>query len=209
MTSLRSQDAGPAGTPALAAVVLAAGQGTRMGSRTHKVLHQLAHRPLICRVLDLVHAAGAAHVVVVLGHQADQVRAVLPESVDTVVQSPQLGTGHAVQVAAVQVKRYNPQRVLVHLGDEALVRAESLLRLAGQPLGPDCPIALLNARVSNPFGYGRVVRLPDGSVDRMVEEVDASPEERLVNEIWSGSMLLWAPWLWEHIERLPRSPKGE
>jgi bifunctional UDP-N-acetylglucosamine pyrophosphorylase / glucosamine-1-phosphate N-acetyltransferase len=180
-----------------------------MRSRQPKVLHQLAHRPLICRVLDLVRGAGAGHVVVVLGHQAEQVRAVLPESVDTVVQSPQLGTGHAVQVAARTIKRHKPRRLLVHLGDEALVRVESLQRLAHQSLGPDAPIALLNAKVGDPFGYGRVIRLPDGSVDRMVEEVDATPEERIVNEIWSGSMLLWTPWLWEHIDRLPRSAKGE
>jgi bifunctional UDP-N-acetylglucosamine pyrophosphorylase / glucosamine-1-phosphate N-acetyltransferase len=180
-----------------------------MRSRQHKVLHRLAHRPLICRVLDLVHAAGAGDVVVVLGHQADAVRRLLPANVQTVVQEPQLGTGHAVQVAGEQLKSYAAERVLVHYGDEALVRVDSLRRLTQQELGPRAPIGLLNARVKDPFGYGRVIRLPDGTVDRMVEEVDASPDERAVNEIWSGSMLAWAPWLWEHIDRLPLSPKGE
>src|SRR5919202_6367021 len=76
------------GGPAVAAVVLAAGQGTRMRSRQPKVLHQLAHRPLICRALDLVRAAGVRRVVVVLGHQAEQVQAVLPAGVENLLQGP-------------------------------------------------------------------------------------------------------------------------
>jgi bifunctional UDP-N-acetylglucosamine pyrophosphorylase / glucosamine-1-phosphate N-acetyltransferase len=180
-----------------------------MRSRRPKVLHQLAHRPLICRVLDLVRAAGARRVVVVLGHEAEQVQAVLPADIDTVLQMPRLGTGHAVQVAAERLQAYAAERVLVHLGDEALVRVDSLRRLVEQDLSPEAPIALLNAQVNNPFGYGRVMRLPNGDVDRMVEEADASAAERAVNEVWSGSMLVWAPWLWDHIHRLPRSPKGE
>jgi bifunctional UDP-N-acetylglucosamine pyrophosphorylase/glucosamine-1-phosphate N-acetyltransferase len=180
-----------------------------MRSRRPKVLHHLAHRPLVCRVLDLVRASGVRRVVVVLGHEAEQVQAVLPADVDTVLQMPQLGTGHAVQVAAERLQSYAADRVLVHLGDEALVRVESLRRLVEQHLSPEAPVALLNAQVTDPFGYGRVIRLPNGDVDRMVEEADASSDERAVNEVWSGSMLVWAPWLWEHIHRLPRSPKGE
>jgi bifunctional UDP-N-acetylglucosamine pyrophosphorylase/glucosamine-1-phosphate N-acetyltransferase len=70
-------------------------------------------------------------------------------------------------------------------------------------------MALLNARVADPHGYGRVVRLADGSVDQIVEEVDATPEQRAIDEIWSGSMLLYTPWLWANLGRLPLSPKGE
>jgi bifunctional UDP-N-acetylglucosamine pyrophosphorylase/glucosamine-1-phosphate N-acetyltransferase len=180
-----------------------------MRSRRHKVLHPLAGRPLIHRVLDLIHGAGAGHVVVVLGHQADQVRKVLPESIDTIVQEPQLGTGHAVQVAAERLRSFGPGRVLVHYGDEALVRPETLQRLVATEVSADAPIALLNARVRDPHGYGRVVRLADGRVDRMVEEVDASPDERAINEIWSGTMLLFASWLWPNLENLPLSAKGE
>src|SRR5215472_5783822 len=84
--------ADPPSTGALAAAILAAGQGTRMRSTRHKMLHLLAGRPLIAHVLDLVITAGASSIVVVLGHQADEVRRVLPESVDTVIQEPQLGT---------------------------------------------------------------------------------------------------------------------
>jgi len=180
-----------------------------MHSRQHKVLHEFGGRPLIQRVLDLLAGAGATKVVVVLGHQAEQVRKALPESVETVVQEPQLGTGHAVQVAADCLKRSGAERLLVHYGDAALVRPESLRRLIAADVGPGAPIGLLIARVREPHGYGRVLRLADGSVGRMVEEVDATPEQRTVDEIWSGTMLVHTPWLWPNLAKLPLSAKGE
>jgi bifunctional UDP-N-acetylglucosamine pyrophosphorylase/glucosamine-1-phosphate N-acetyltransferase len=180
-----------------------------MRSAQHKMLHRLAGRPLIERVLDLLAEAGAASTIVVLGHQAEQVRRALPESVDTVVQEPQLGTGHAVQVAAERVRATGAERLLVHLGDVALVRARSLQRLVEAGVGPSSPVALLSANVRDPHGYGRVIRGADGSVERMVEEADATAEQRAVPEIWSGAMLFWTPWLWEHLPDLPVSPKGE
>lgn len=180
-----------------------------MRSRLPKVLHSLAGQPLILRVLQLVQTAAADHVIVVLGHEADQVRRCLPESVHVVVQQQQLGTGHAVQIAAEQLQQLGADRVLVHLGDEALVRPDSLRRLMTLELGPSTPIALLTARVKNPSGYGRVMRLADGNVECTVEELDASEEERAVNEIWSGTILLYGPWLWPNLARLPLSPKGE
>jgi bifunctional UDP-N-acetylglucosamine pyrophosphorylase / glucosamine-1-phosphate N-acetyltransferase len=199
----------PGPSDSLAAVILAAGQGTRMRSRRHKVLHPLAGKPLISRVLDLVTTAGAAHVVVVLGHQADQVRAVLPESVDVVIQEPQLGTGHATQVAAQAVQRSNAARVLIHYGDVALVKSSSLQRLVDAGVTGDAPLALLTARVREPHGYGRIIRTPDGTIVGTVEEVDATAEQRLLDEVWGGTLLARADWLWEHLPRLPLSPKGE
>jgi bifunctional UDP-N-acetylglucosamine pyrophosphorylase/glucosamine-1-phosphate N-acetyltransferase len=180
-----------------------------MRSRQHKVLHALAGKPLIQRVLDLLDGVGATRVVVILGHQADQVRQALPESVQTVVQEPQLGTGHAIQVAADCLKRTGAERLLVHYGDAALVRPESLQRLIATDVGDAAPIALLTARVRAPLGYGRVLRLADGSVATMVEEVDATAEQRAVDEIWSGTMLVYTPWLWSNLARLPLSAKGE
>jgi bifunctional UDP-N-acetylglucosamine pyrophosphorylase/glucosamine-1-phosphate N-acetyltransferase len=180
-----------------------------MRSQRHKVLHLLAGQPLIHRVLDLLAGAGASRIVVVLGHQADQVRQMLPESVDTVVQEPQLGTGHAVQMAAQGLKRLGASRLLVHYGDEALVRPDSLRRLIETGVSAEAPIGLLNAKVRDPFGYGRVVRLPDGSVGQMVEELDATPDQRRVDEVWSGTMLVWTDWLWPNLSQLPLSPKGE
>ncbi|MBV9544843.1 MAG: bifunctional UDP-N-acetylglucosamine diphosphorylase/glucosamine-1-phosphate N-acetyltransferase GlmU [Chloroflexi bacterium] len=190
-------------------MILAAGQGTRMRSHRQKVLHPLAGKPLILRILQLVHDAGAAHVVVVLGHQAEQVRRSLPSSVHTVIQMPQLGTGHAVQVAAQPVRASGADQLLVHLGDNALVRPATLERLTGTPIGAELPLVLLTARLADPTGYGRVIRGADGNVDAMVEEVDATHEQRATREVWGGSMLLWTPWLWENLSRLPLRPKGE
>jgi bifunctional UDP-N-acetylglucosamine pyrophosphorylase/glucosamine-1-phosphate N-acetyltransferase len=199
----------PPSTGTLVAVILAAGQGTRMRSRRHKVLHLLGGIPLIQRVLRLVEGAGATSIVVVLGHKADQVRKSLPEGVDTVVQEPQLGTGHAIRIASERLTRLGAERLLVHYGDEALVRPESLRRLVQVGVDADAPIALLNARVRDPHGYGRVIRLPDGRVGQMVEEVDATPAQRTVDEVWSGSMLVYTPWLWSKVNKLPLSAKGE
>src|SRR5215472_15044198 len=108
---------GPPGAVGLGAVVLAAGLGTRMRSRRHKVLHPLGGKPLILRVLDLLAAAGVERTVVVLGHLADQVEAVLPAGVVTIEQRPQLGTGHAVQMAADRLRELGVERLLVHYGD--------------------------------------------------------------------------------------------
>jgi bifunctional UDP-N-acetylglucosamine pyrophosphorylase/glucosamine-1-phosphate N-acetyltransferase len=199
----------PPSTGTLVAVVLAAGQGTRMRSRHHKVLHTLGGKTLIQRVLELIQGAGARRVVVVLGHQADEVRSALPESVDVVVQEPQLGTGHALQVAAPRLRSFGAERLLVHYGDEALIRPASLQRLVACELGPETPIALLSARVRDPHGYGRVIRTPGGEVERMVEDIDATPEQRSIDEIWSGTMLLDTRWLWPNLGRLPLSSKGE
>jgi bifunctional UDP-N-acetylglucosamine pyrophosphorylase/glucosamine-1-phosphate N-acetyltransferase len=180
-----------------------------MRSARHKMLHLLAGRPLLRHALDLVHSVGASSIVVVLGHQAEQVRQSLPDGVEAVIQEPQLGTGHALQVAADRLRRTGAERVLVHLGDVPLVRPRSLQRLTASDLGPESPVALLTARVADPRGYGRVIRGSDSNVERMVEEVDATPEQRRVDEVWSGSMLFWTPWLWQNLADLPRSPKGE
>ena len=180
-----------------------------MRSQQPKVLHPLGGKTLIQRVLDLVYGAGAQHIVVVLGHQADSVRKALPEAVDTIIQEPQLGTGHALQVAATRLKDVRADRLLVHYGDAALLRPETLRRLLAIQVRPDAPVALLCARVADPHGYGRVIRLPNGDVERMVEEVDATPEQRAIDEIWGGTMLLDTSWLWPNLPHLPLSAKGE
>ena len=180
-----------------------------MRSRTHKVLHEVAGRPLILRALDLAAQIGVRSPVVVLGHLAEEVRAVLPPRVRTVVQQPQLGTGHAVQVAADLLRQDAAERLLVLYGDSVLLRPETLRRLSEEQVGPDAPVALLTAHLTDPFGYGRVVRAQDGTVAGMVEEVEANETQRAIVEVWSGVMLLWTPWLWERLPRLPRRSKGE
>ena len=168
------------------AIVLAAGQGTRMRSALPKVLHPVGGRPMLLRVLDAASAAGMSNFHLVLGHGADQVRAQLGAGVNVVLQAEQLGTGHAVQQALPAVP--DEALVVVLYGDVPLIAADLLQRLitaAGHGL------ALVTVRPADPQGYGRIVRGANGAVLRIVEEKDASAEVRRIGEVNTG--LLAAP----------------
>src|SRR6185503_9708774 len=163
-------------------IVLAAGQGKRMRSRLPKVLHPLAGRPLLAHVLDNARALAPRRIMVVHGHGAEAVRAAFPDSgIEWVLQEKQLGTGHAVQQALPRVS--GDPEVLVLNGDVPLARAETLRKLiaaAGKGL------AILTSDLSDPTGYGRVVRDARGRVRRIVEEKDASAKERRIREWYCG-----------------------
>jgi bifunctional UDP-N-acetylglucosamine pyrophosphorylase/glucosamine-1-phosphate N-acetyltransferase len=169
-------------------IVLAAGQGKRMRSRLPKVLHPLAGRPLLAHVLDAARALGARKTVVVHGHGADQVKeAFSKENIQWALQAEQLGTGHAVQQALPHVGK--DAQVLILYGDVPLIRPASLQRLveaAGDGL------AMMTAELDDPTGYGRVVRNGSGKVERIVEEKDATAQERAIREINAGFMALGA-----------------
>jgi bifunctional UDP-N-acetylglucosamine pyrophosphorylase/glucosamine-1-phosphate N-acetyltransferase len=191
-----------------AAVVLAAGQGTRMRSRLPKVLHALAGRPMLEHVLASLAEAGIEQQVVVVGHDADQVEAALRGRATTVRQEPQLGTADAVRTGLEQVDPAT-QQVVVAMGDAPLVPAglfEELL--SAQAAGEAC-IALVASRPADPRGYGRIVRGADGSVQAIVEEPDADPEVRELGEVNAGTYCFDAGWLRATIGSVPASPSGE
>ena len=193
---------------ATAAVVLAAGQGTRMRSRLPKVLHPLAGRPMLVHVLASLAAAGVEQRVVVVGHDAEAVEAALDGSVRTVRQESQRGTADAVRVGLEQIGAATRQ-VLVAMGDAPLVPAalfEELLR--SQSAGDAC-IALLAAKPANPSGYGRIVRDTDGSVREIVEERDADATTRRLGEVNAGAYCFDAGWLRATIGSVPASRSGE
>jgi len=177
-------------TDEVAAIVLAAGQGTRFRSDTAKVLHRAAGRSLLGHVLEAVRPLELGQVLVVVGHQADEVSAEVEAcrlpGTGTVLQAEQRGTGHAVQEA---VPALDPgiRRVLILPGDTPLLTPEVLgeLLAAGQEGG-----ALLTARMPDPTGYGRVLRAEHGTVARVVEQRDATPAELAVDEINAGMYLL-------------------
>ncbi len=177
-------------TADVAAIVLAAGQGTRFRSDTAKVLHRAAGRSLLGHVLEAVRPLELGQVLVVVGHQADEVSAEVEArrlpGAGIVLQAEQRGTGHAVQEA---VPALDPgiRRVLILPGDTPLLTPEVLTELltAGHAGG-----ALLTARMSDPSGYGRVVRAEAGTVARVVEHRDATPAERAIDEINAGMYLL-------------------
>ena len=164
-------------------VILAAGQGKRMRSSLPKVLHLLAGRPLLSYVIEAANGLGAARVHVVHGYAAGVVREAMSRAdVEWVEQPEQLGTGHALALAMPGIP--DDAAVLVLNGDVPLVNPTTLHETA--TLAADSGIALITAVVDDPTGYGRIVRDPDGHVRGIVEEKDASEEQRTIAEIYAG-----------------------
>ncbi len=170
----------------LAAVILAAGKGTRMKSKTPKVLHQLAGRPMLRYVVDAVTGAGVDRILVVAGPEAAAIGEVAGSRAEVVVQEQQLGTAHALLQAESVLKDYDGDLVVLP-GDTPLLRVETLKRFYA-----DCrrqegiEATVLTVRFQDPTGYGRVIRNQDGKVGRIVEHRDATQEELLVNEVNAG-----------------------
>jgi len=168
-------------------VILAAGQGKRMHSDLPKVLQPLAGKPLLKHVLGTARELAPEAIYVVYGHGGAEVQAELhDEPVDWVLQSPQLGTGHAVMQALPMIP--DDHVVLVLYGDVPLVRV-AVLRELLFAAGAD-GMAVLTAEVPTPRGYGRILRGGDGGIDAIVEEQDATPEQRRIREINSGLMAM-------------------
>ena len=172
-------------------IVLAAGEGTRMKSATPKVLHSIAGRSLLGHVLEAASAVDPAHVMVVIGHGRDQVLAHLEEVapwVDTVVQEEQRGTGHAVRIALAALASAHALSsgpVIVLSGDTPLLTGDTVRQLIAAQ-GSGAAAALLTARLTDPRGYGRVVRGAQGDVDRIVEHRDADDDTLAIDEVNAG-----------------------
>ncbi len=162
------------------AIVLAAGQGTRMKSPLPKVLHEIAGRPLVLWVLDAIAPVDPDETIVVIGHGADQVAAALPAGVRTVVQGEQLGTGHAVMVALEQTGDITGDTVVVVPGDSPLFLPGTMRALLEAHDG--AAATLLTAVLADPTGYGRVLRRGDAVVG-IVEEKDADEDQKALCEV--------------------------
>ncbi len=169
------------------AIVLAAGQGTRMKSSRVKVLHPIAGRPMVRRVVDAAVAAGCDPVVVVIGRQGDAVRHELEHlpQVRFARQDEQRGTGHAVRCAGPVLERFDGT-VLLLPGDVPLIRPETLAALAGQREAEGSAVAVLSMVLDDPGWYGRVVRGKDGGVEAIVEARDCDDTQRAVREVNTG-----------------------
>src|SRR5690349_18841803 len=176
-----------------AVVILAAGQGTRMRSDTHKVLHPIASRPLLLHLLDRVDALGADKRVVVVGKGRDQVeKAIAGRDVAIAVQAEQKGAGHAVQQAAEALSGYDGP-VLVLYGDTPFVEAETLTRMLDRLNGDDGPgVVVLASTPPDPLKYGRIILGEGDHIAKMVEFKDATEEERAVRLCNSGMMAVRA-----------------
>jgi bifunctional UDP-N-acetylglucosamine pyrophosphorylase/glucosamine-1-phosphate N-acetyltransferase len=190
-------------------VILAAGQGTRMKSELPKVLHPVAGRPMVAEVVATARELGAQTIVVVVGHGAEQVKEVVGEGVTFALQAEQLGTGHAVLQAQPALTHSTADTVLVLYGDSPLITAETLRRALVSHREQKATVTLLSFLPADPTGYGRIVRAADGRVMSIVEQRDATDAQKQIRESNSGFMIFEAAWLWEHLAKLGRSPKGE
>src|SRR4051794_39652436 len=186
-----------------AVVILAAGQGTRMRSDTHKVLHPIASRPLLLHLLDRVDQVGADRRVVVVGKDRNQVEAAIAgRDVALAVQAEQKGTGHAVQQAEAALAGYDGAVVILY-GDAPFVEAETLGRMVDRLDGAGGPgVVVLAFRPADPLKYGRIILGEGDHIARMVEYKDATEEERAVRLCNSGMMAVRAKDLFRWLDEV-------
>lgn len=192
----------------ITAIILAAGKGTRMKSDHPKVLHPVCGQPMIEYALRATWEATTEIPVVVIGHGAEAVGEFLGAAARCVQQESQLGTGHAVMQGR-SLLQGETDLVLVTYGDMPLLRAATLARLVEMQTQNPGPLSMLTVTATDPRGFGRIVRGADGKVQAIVEEAAATAEQLLIRELNVGAYCFQAPWLWEALERIPVSEKGE
>jgi bifunctional UDP-N-acetylglucosamine pyrophosphorylase/glucosamine-1-phosphate N-acetyltransferase len=185
----------------VAAIILAAGKGTRMNSDLHKVLHPIAGRPMLAHLLASVDELKPAKTIVVVGDKGDQVEPVVDaHNGVVVVQEPQLGTAHAVSVAETALAGFDGD-VLILYADVPFVRAETMRRMLDRLAGTEGAVVLA-LRPADAKHYGRILAEPDGTILKMVEYKDASPEERALDLCNSGLMAVRSAELWRWLAQV-------
>ena len=188
----------------LVALVLAAGEGTRMKSDMAKVLHTVRGTSMIRRVLRTVRSVRPARIIVVIGHQAEAVRDELfGEEVEFAHQEERLGTGHAAMIAERLLDRYEGTLVVLN-GDTPLLKSVTLDRFIRHHKDSGNAATVLSTIIDEPSGYGRIVRGDSGEFERIVEHRDAGGPQRGIKEINSGIFCFECPGLFEALRRLNR-----
>ena len=177
-------------------IILAAGKGTRMKSDTPKVLHTIFDKTLVGYVIDAVNNTGLADEnFVIVGHQAERVEEYINKNYDNVkcvLQSPQLGTGHAVSMALPYLKDFDGE-VIILCGDTPLITSETIKEFVEYHRENQSDLTVMSAIFENPTNYGRIIRNQDSSLNSIVEEKDATPEQKAVKEINAGIYCInWA-----------------
>jgi len=190
------------------AVLLAAGQGTRMKSDLPKVLHPLCGKPMLWHVLEALKSATTEKPVVIVGHGAEAVQKYVGDTADCVLQEPQLGTGHAA-LQAESLLKGKTDLVIVTYADMPLLRGETFQRLVETQRLNSGPFSLLTVIADDPRGFGRIVRKPDGTVEAIVEEYVATSEQQQIKELNVGAYCFNADWLWDALHRIGKNPKKD
>ena len=185
----------------LTAVILAAGKGTRMKSKLPKVLHKVGGHPMLEHVMDAAEAAGCQDNVVVIGHGAELVRELVGNRARIALQAEQLGTGHAVLQAADTLKDFTGT-VMILCGDTPLLEAAELRKFYEEHVQSGAAATVMSAMMEDPFGYGRILRNANGDVAGIVEQKDATEEQKLIKEINTGNYCVEAPLLFEVLKTL-------
>lgn len=168
------------------AIILAAGQGTRMKSKLYKVLHPVCGKPMVQHVVDQISKLNVENIVTVIGHGAETVKARLGEKSEYVLQAEQLGTGHAV-MQANDILSNKEGTTIVVCGDTPLIKSETMEALFKHHEENGAKATILTAEADDPTGYGRIVRDENGFVQKIVEHKDASDKERDLTEINTGT----------------------
>lgn len=194
-------------------LVMAAGLGTRMKSKRAKVLHELGGRPLIAHVVHAAQSLEPEKIVVVVGHQAEDVekatRAEVGDLASFVLQAEQRGTGHAMECARPLLENSDSLLLSIY-GDVPMIRAETMQKLIEHHRATGAACTILSVRLENPTGYGRIIRDAQGQFQRIVEQKDATEEERKVREINSGIYCFETKELFEALKRVePKNQQGE
>ncbi len=167
----------------LKAIILAAGAGTRMKSKTPKVLHKVCGQTMLGHVIDVANKTNVEECIAVVGHGSDKVKESLSSDVKTVLQTERLGTGHAVMMAEEHIE---DGTILVLSGDGPLITEETLNKMMDYHKKQNFKATVLTTDLENPKGYGRIIRDSKGDLEKIVEEKDANEEQKAITEINSG-----------------------
>jgi UDP-N-acetylglucosamine diphosphorylase/glucosamine-1-phosphate N-acetyltransferase len=189
----------------LAALIMAAGKGKRMmNPDVAKVMYTVGGTPMIGHAAACARRFGAERVIAIVGHQRDSVIDYLRKAdpgAEFAVQAEQLGTGHAVRMAEPLLREFDGDVVILS-GDVPLLRSETVVAMIARHREKQASVTVLTAVPDDPFGYGRVIRAADGSIEKIVEQKDASPEEQKVREINSGIYVFQAKPLFSALARV-------
>ncbi len=182
-------------------IILAAGKGTRMGSDLPKVLHTVGGVTMASHVILAAEKAGIDNNILVVGHRADHVKGKLNHKVSYALQEEQKGTGHAVLMAEGLISEPDAT-VVVLAGDTPLISPGTITKLLSYHLETGADVTVLTAMMDDPYAYGRIIRDTEGHLDRIVEEKDATAEEKLVKEVNTGVYAFNAGKLFQALHRV-------